>query len=213
MYEFNYKEVKEYVFYDLARPFMRGFFKPFYRIRVEGAEKVPDEGGFILASNHVSAADPIFFASNVKNRRIHFMAKKEVFKNIFAKWIITHYNAFPIERGNSDKTALEYAITLLEQGRVLGIFPEGTRSRDGTPRQPKAGVGLIAKSARADVLPAAICIEGKLHRGSEVVIRFGELIRFEEFSFSEEDKSHEFREAAEYIMGKIAALREESVCE
>lgn len=110
--------------------------------------KRAETGSLIIASNHRNSYDPGLIAA-ARVRKIHYMAKLELFNlNKLASWMLRHLNAFPISRGTGDQRSLNYAIRLVEEGKVLGIFPEGTRSKDpdGKMLPPKAGIALIAKA-------------------------------------------------------------------
>ena len=99
---------------------------------------------------------------------------------------------------------------LVEEGKVLGIFPEGTRSKDpdGKMLPPKAGVALIAKATHSDVLPACIYFEGKSKFRKKITVRFGEVIPYEELGLSDESNMSEIKDASRLVMGKIGELLE-----
>lgn len=207
MKEFDYTEVKQYKTYDIMIQVTKLLSKFMYRIKYVGKENVPKTGGIIIAANHYNTFDPGFIAiSGV--RKIHYMTKEEKFAKPFQRWIYTHSNAFPVKRQGADKSAVKYAIKVLKQGRALGIFPEGTRSPDGLPQSPKAGVALIAREAKADVLPVSIYSEGKVKLFSKIIIRFGKPIPYSALGFTESGKSSELRAASRLIMDEIIALRE-----
>ncbi|MEX0781338.1 MAG: lysophospholipid acyltransferase family protein [Dehalococcoidia bacterium] len=125
------------------------------RWRVKGREKIPMEGGLIVVSNHLNNADPPILASGIARRRIRFMAKIELFKYPFG--IVPRlYGAFPVRRFEADMGALMAAERLLKRGEVLGMFPEGTRSRTGKIGTPHPGTAVIALRTGATVLPCAI---------------------------------------------------------
>ena len=127
-----------------------------------------------------------------------------------AWWMLRHLNAFPISRGTGDQRSLNYAIRLVEEGKVLGIFPEGTRSKDpdGKMLPPKAGIALIAKATHADVLPACIYFEGKSKFRKKITVRFGEVIPYEELGLTDESNMSEIKDASRLVMGKIGELLE-----
>ncbi|MCL2036452.1 MAG: 1-acyl-sn-glycerol-3-phosphate acyltransferase [Oscillospiraceae bacterium] len=145
-------------FYRFLRGFVALYFKAKYRITVYNREKLPKKysGGYIIACNHRSYSDPPAIAAVVKGR-FSFMAKVELFKKSrFFAFIIRMCGAFPVERGSSDNSAIERAISDLKKGKVFVIFPEGTRSKDGTIGKGKSGVALIAATAGVSVLPVCI---------------------------------------------------------
>lgn len=206
------REIKYSKGYDMLRPLGVIVDKLQYDIVYEGLENVPDEGGFILAANHVNTLDPVFIAVGIKNRQIHYMGKKELFENPFLNWLFTKANAFPVARGRADKEALNYAIRDVKEGNILGIFPEGTRSKTGKMGRAKSGVAVIAKEAKADILPVAFCSEHNFKKHTKLTVRIGKMIPFEALNLTEESGREELKAAASFVMEKIAALQEEDAC-
>lgn len=186
--------------------------KLLFKVKYIGKENVPKEGSFILASNHAHIIDPGFIAIG-KVGKLHFMSKQENFENRIVAWIFRHANSFPIKRGGADKTSLEYAIRLINEGKPIGIFPEGTRTKTGEPGTAKSGVALITKMTKADVVPVAVCLKDPKKVTKGVTVRFGKPIPFEDFGFSEENKASELKSASRLIMGEIVKLWEEGRCE
>lgn len=183
----------------------RALLKIVFDIEVHGQENIPQNGGFILAANHMSFFDPVMLCAFC-NRTCFFMAKSELFEKPFLGTFIRKMNAFPVKRGTSDKAALGFAEKIIKQGKVLGIFPEGKRTADFKPIKPKNGVAYLAKKAKADVLPVSIHRnKGEIFR-PDVVIRFGELIDYESLGLEGEYKPQKIRSAAKLIMDSIAAL-------
>lgn len=125
------------------------------RWRIEGADHLPSHGPVLLAINHLSALDPLLGGSAVR-RKVHFMAKEELFRSKFLAAVLRRLGAFPVRRGESDRQALRQAVRLLEQGEVVGIFPEGTRSPDGRLQQAQTGLAFLAQRTGAVVVPMAI---------------------------------------------------------
>ena len=174
----------------------------------------PPQGGFIICCNHLSLSDPFFLAIAHKKRKIHFMAKEELFKNKILAAMIRSLGAFPVSRGNSDRSAIVRAKEIVEEGNVLGIFIEGTRSKTGELQKPKAGAALIAHQTNAPILPMCITPRGgttrKLFR--RVKISSGKLITPEELGIVD-GTSREIRNAARMIMDRITELREEDLAD
>lgn len=122
---------------------------------VHGQENIPQEGGAVIAPNHVSYCDPPFVAACLP-RRTYFMAKRELFEvPVFGKFLHINY-AFPVERGTPDRAAIRHAIALLQAGQLVIVFPEGTRSEDGTVGEGNLGVAIIAGRAGVPIIPCAI---------------------------------------------------------
>lgn len=148
--------------YELARIVLTPIAAVWYRLRVTGAEFVPAEGPAIIAPNHKSFYDSFFIGLATK-RRLHFMAKTELFEGKKSARLLSGLGAFPVRRGTADPDALRTAQVHLEKGRVLAMFPEGTRHRDPeTLREPRRGVGRLAIEAQAPIVPCAITGTDKL---------------------------------------------------
>ena len=130
-------------FYDFGRIVLRPYYNLFWPSRVKGMENIPAEGGFILCSNHVHWRDPLFLAVRLKKRRYTFLAKGGL-------------GGIPINRGHSDINAVRKALKVIADGHGLGIFPQGTRSRDNTPTPMLNGVSMIAVRAKAPIIPVYI---------------------------------------------------------
>lgn len=210
---FDYSKVTEGGLYDAMRPVGTALEKMLYKIEYVGTENIPENGGFILASNHVNALDPVFIALGMKKRQLHFMGKKELFENPLIKFFLSKLNGFPIVRGGADSEALNYAIRIVKEGYVLGIFPEGTRSKDYRPARAKSGVAVIAKEAKADILPVAIYTSDDMKKGTKLTIRYGEIIPYEKLGITEESSREEIRGCAQTVMGEITKLWEMGHCE
>ncbi|MBQ9695447.1 MAG: 1-acyl-sn-glycerol-3-phosphate acyltransferase [Oscillospiraceae bacterium] len=146
-----------------------------YNLKIEGRENIPKGRAFVYASNHRSYADPVLVTLCGRGR-FSFMAKSELFEKPLFAWLIRSLGAFPVERGKGDTAAIDKAISNVQHGTNLLIFPEGTRSKDGRVGRGKTGVALIASRAGTDVVPVGINFEGKLHFRSKIVVRVGKPI-------------------------------------
>ena len=129
----------------------------FYQVRVEGLEHVPERGGAILASNHVSFSDSIFLPL-VLRRRITFVAKAEYFEDPKTAWFFTAVGQIPIKRegGSASQRALDSARDVLVSGGLFGIYPEGTRSPDGRLYKGHTGIARLALQCQVPVLAVAM---------------------------------------------------------
>lgn len=190
-------------FYNFAKTLVYGFIKLFYKVEFKGLENIPQDGAFVVVANHRSLVDPIFIAVKCK-RQFHFMAKSELFFFPF-KYVMRGLGAFPVHRGHGDNGAVQTAEKILSEGKILSMFPEGTRSKTGKPLPVKSGVARIAYHTKADILPVGITFKGKLTPFKKVTVTYGKLIKFEELNISE-GKSHDLKQASEYIMEKIIDL-------
>lgn len=158
----------------------------FLRYRIEGEQNVPEFGACILASNHNYGVD-FTLLGGACPRQVRFMTKAEAYR---VNPLLTKYlyglGTFPVERAKRDIGAIRTAVKILREGEVLGMFPEGTRSRTGELQEAKTGTARIAISANVPVVPAAVIGSPKLFKRfwvpvprPEVLIRFGEPIRWD----------------------------------
>ena len=153
-------------------------FPAFFRLlgaKDYGTETLPQEGGVIVAANHMSNWDPPFLASFLQ-RPVSYMAKQELFEIPIFGTVIRWLFAFPVRRGAADRSAVKAAVKELRAGRCVGIFPEGTRSKDGEVHKFGAGVALLAAMSGAPVVPAAIMGTDKMKL---LKVAYGEPLRFE----------------------------------
>ena len=190
--------------YSFAKNLVYLVLKPIYRFDVIGKENIPKEGGVLLCSNHIENLDPPVVGINCP-RDVHFMAKEELFAVPILKQLLPKLLAFPVKRGMSDREALRRGIGLLKDGKVLGLFPEGTRSKDGQLQKGLAGAGFFALRTDAAVVPCAII--GPYRKFKKLKIVFGEPIRFDEYK--QEGKKLNAEDATNIIMENIAKLIEE----
>jgi 1-acyl-sn-glycerol-3-phosphate acyltransferase len=182
-------------------------YKLFYNFHIEGKENLPEHEGVIIASNHRSYADPVILTMPMK-KPVTYMAKEELFKNKFFGAFIKMLGAFPVKRGAGDMQVIDDSIAILQSGRNLVIFPEGTRSKENKVQKGKTGVALIAAKSGADVLPMGICFEGnKLHFRSKLTLRIGKIIPAEELKI-EGSSTKELKSIKLRIMNAITELVE-----
>ena len=133
-------------------------------LKLEGAENVPKQGGVVLACNHPGGMDS-FILGLAAPRQVFYMAKRELFNiHPVVTYLLYRIGAFPINRGARDTEAIEYSVELLKQGRVLGMFPEGTRNRGKPLRRGKSGAVRIAIDAGVPVVPVAVLEIPHLHK-------------------------------------------------
>lgn len=178
------------------------------RVKVEGKENFPAKGAVILAANHVSFWDPVVVAAFI-DRKIHYMAKEELFEHVLIARFLRKLNAFPVKRGVPDRKALKMGLDLLQQEEVLGIFPEGTRSKTGEISKPQHGIAMLALKAEAPVIPVACIGTRKFFPWawiSPVLVRIGEPIRYEEY-YGAKLSTSVLEEVSRDIMDKISMLR------
>lgn len=150
--------------YNIVAFLLNLYYRLTFRVKVTGKEKMQeyiaswqdDKENFIIASNHVHWGDPLVLAAVFKQIRIRYMAKKEVYANIFGRFFMSLVGAFPVDRQSADIGSLKRALTLLKKGENLGIFPEGTRNKSGKPMMAKGGMSMIARKAKIRIIPISI---------------------------------------------------------
>lgn len=131
------------------------YYKIAFGLKVEGRENVPKKGMLIIASNHVSAIDPFLVIHAVK-RKVAYMAKVELFENRYARMFLNLLGAFAVDRNKLSVSTIKTVIGLKETNWCLGIFPQGTRERDGNMDNINKGFASFAKTLKCDILPVSI---------------------------------------------------------
>jgi 1-acyl-sn-glycerol-3-phosphate acyltransferase len=173
-----------------------------YRSRVEGLDNVPRHGGAILASNHISAADTLVMPALMR-RRVTFPAKAELFKgdrgfvSKVIAWFLKAIGQVPLDRsgGRASNEGLGPVLNALEEGHLVGIYPEGTRSPDGRLYKGKTGVARMALAAGVPVIPVAM-VDSELDRkvlgipwADHPVVRVGEPLDFSRYNGREDERA------------------------
>lgn len=187
--------------YPLGKTLFALLLYPFHRIKVIGKENFPKQGGVLLCTNHIDNLDPPVVGITCP-RPVHFMAKEELFNMPFLKFLLPRVHAFPVKRGMSDRKAFRNALSILKEGNVVGLFPEGTRSLTGELQEGLSGAGFFALKGDALVMPCAIIGPYKPLRRLKVV--YGEPIDMA--TYREERASAE--EVTAVIMKEISKLIE-----
>ncbi|MCM3320757.1 lysophospholipid acyltransferase family protein [Cytobacillus kochii] len=189
--------------YTFARSLVYGLLKPVYRMDVKGRENVPAEGGVLLCCNHIDNLDPPIVGITAP-RDIHFMAKEELFNVPVLGKLLPHLNAFSVKRGMSDREALRNGLKVLKEGHVLGLFPEGTRSKTGEVGKGLAGAGFFALRSDVAVVPCAIIGPYKPFKKLKVV--YGKPIPMDEIRANKVNAE----ETTDIIMNEIKKLIEQN---
>ncbi len=145
---------------------------------VDGIENMPEGGPAMLCCNHVSMMDVVELVAVMK-KPVRFLAKEELFRSRFTKWLFGGLGAIPVKRGASDLGSVRECVKLLREGSIVGIFPQGTRNPEGltdaTKRKPMmAGAALIALKGNADIVP--VLFPGKFRAFRRNALRFGKRI-------------------------------------
>ncbi|MBI5059121.1 1-acyl-sn-glycerol-3-phosphate acyltransferase [candidate division KSB1 bacterium] len=141
--------------YAVVRALSSAGFHTLFGLQVHGLDRVPRSGRIILASNHRSNFDPPILGGVVP-RETHFFAKEELFRGRWLGGLISYLNAFPVRRGQFDRTSLQQCLHVLEQEGCLLMFPEGTRAPADGFLKAKVGVGWVVSLSQAPVLPVYI---------------------------------------------------------
>lgn len=137
---------------------INGFRALGWDVRVTGAEHIPEQGGAVVASNHVSYLDELFtgYAAYQRGRRLRFVAKKEIFDVPVVGAAMRTLGQIPVDRGGTPQDAVRAAVDALGQGELVGMFPEGTISTSFVPLRGKTGAGRMALEAGVPLIPAAV---------------------------------------------------------
>jgi 1-acyl-sn-glycerol-3-phosphate acyltransferase len=156
-----------------------------FQLKTTGSENVPKTGGVLLVANHQSYLDPVLVAVHLR-RPVSFLAKSELFENPYFGWFIRMLHAFPVRQGEGDVGAVKEVIRRLQEGNVLNIYPEGSRTQTGELAPLEKGVALIIRRAGVPVVP--IAIEGsyaawpkdrKLFHAHPIRLKYGKPINFD----------------------------------
>lgn len=118
-----------------------------------GLSSVPQKGPLIVITNHTGQVEVPVFANLLQPRKITGWGKAEAFENPFLKWVFSAWDIIPVHRGEADLTALKSALRMLEEGRIFGVAPEGTRNKTGILRRGLPGAAILALKSNAPVLP------------------------------------------------------------
>ena len=184
----------------------------FYGFRIIHRERVIQTGPVILAVNHQSFFDPPL-AGNAADRPIFFLAKKSLMDVPVLGWLLPKLNVIPVNLEGSDRSALKALIRVLSAGECALVFPEGTRTPDGTLQPAEAGLGLLIAKTRAPVVPMRIFgafdvwpIGGKLRLSGKITLVVGEPIHFSDADIATGGKEV-YTKLSQRVMDAIAALQ------
>lgn len=196
-------------FYYISTLVVRMIFFLFTRLQVKGRENVPREGAVLIIANHLNLADPPLIAVSFSRYKA-FMAKEELFRSGFSRYVMSRYNAFSVQRGQLDKKALRQAGKVLADGSALVMFPEGGRSSSAQLQAAFSGSALVAVHSGVPVLPVGITGTDKMKgktwpfRRPRVTVNIGK-----PFNLPPVDgrlTKAKLTELTDYMMGHIAEL-------
>ncbi|MBQ6546875.1 MAG: 1-acyl-sn-glycerol-3-phosphate acyltransferase [Bacilli bacterium] len=174
--------MKESKFYRVIRPLVNAFISVFIHPKYIGLSNIPKDGSYVLAGNHISILDPLLVMSSTK-RSIHFLAKDELWKG-FKKIIFANLGLIPVNRREKDNFALKEAEKYLFEGKVIGIFPEGTTNKKNELLSFKVGAVKMAYDTNTKIVPFAI--KGRYGFFRKISISFGKPIYVKSNNFKEE---------------------------
>ena len=190
--------------YWFARNLLFVVARMLFRLRVSGAENIPDKGAFVLCSNHIHSYDPVILAVTV-NRQLGFIAKKELFKGRFMTWLLLTLGAFPVNRGAADMTTYRNAIQTLKVGKGLLVFSQGTRMQTLDVKGAKGGAAFFGVKAKVPVVPVGI--RGSYRFFSTIHINYGKPISLEKY-YEQRLKSENIDSIMTEIMSEVGRLAE-----
>lgn len=191
--------------WKIARPTMGNLTRMVAPLKVYGADRMPPDGGLVLALNHFSWIDPPAFGE-ASPRTIYYMAKAEIHRIPGLGHMVRSFGAFAVRRGESDREAVRRMREVVREGHALGLFAEGTRQRSGSPGQIQPGAAMAALQEDVPVVPAAIhgSFDWAVGNFRPVSVAWGEPLRFDGLPKGAKG----YREASAEIQQRIHALHD-----
>ncbi len=209
------RETKRAVLYRPTKVLFGPVLKSMFSIDAYGRDHIPRRGAAIIAANHISFSDCLFIPACV-DRRVTFVAKKELFEGQLQGMLFSNWGQIPIDRGAGDTDALRTALNVLKSGHLLGIFPEGTRSTVGEMLPAHTGVARLALMARVPVIPCGLLGGDEiLPKGAHIprvkpaVVSFGEPLLFSDH-YGDQNDYHALKTVTTGIIDAIAHQIEEA---
>ena len=203
--------------YRLGWTFFRLMFATYFRWRIYNPERVPPTGPVILAANHMSYLDPPLVGSGLR-RPINYMARESLFRFPVVNWVLRSWNVVPVERDGGGARGLKNILDRLFAGGGIILFPEGTRSHDGTLQAARSGVGLIVAKSNTPVVPVRVFgtfeawgRDKTFPRPRQVIVKYGMPMQFEKLRAEAKtcDKARLkqiYQEIADELMAEIGKL-------
>ncbi len=210
------QEWEEVPVYDVVKRVAGSTIADSFDIHAKGLEHVPEDGGAIVAANHASWFDPVFLGA-VLDRPVHWMAKATLFRHPVLDAFFRKAGQIKVDRiSGGNQEAIERSVELARQGRIAGIFPEGSRTIDGSLRRGRTGVARVALRSQRPVVPVAMTSYSVLPKHARVpnlddplVIRVGEPLRYEGMADRVEDLDV-CRKITDEVMAEIGRCLEQA---
>lgn len=178
-----------------------------FRVKKVGEENIPKQGAYIMCANHVSNWDPPILVACTK-RKMYIMAKAELFKNNFIKWLARKCLVFPVKRGKMDIESIKFSLKVLKDGEILTIFPEGTRNGMEKNKKAQNGAAFMALRTGAPVIPVGI--QGKMKPFHKVKLNYGKPLDFSKDQTNKPEKE-QLDKVSKEIMEHIIMLTNEEI--
>ncbi len=200
-------------YYRLSQVIVGFLFRLYFRHETRGIQNLPKNKGAVIATNHTSVLDPPLIGVDLP-RPVFYMAKQSLHDIPLFGSLIRAYNSFPVKRGGFNRRAMRRAAEVVEKGNLLFLFPEGTRSRDGSLQRFRAGVGKIVLDSQVGVVPGYIDgafsawpPESWWPRPFKTSVTFGKYKEYEEF-YSEDPTREDYRQVANDIRESVLRLKD-----
>ena len=197
-------------FYRFAKVVCNVVCKLWFKLEYYGMENLPTDRGYILVGNHQSYWDPVMMGLKL-NTTLTFMANEKLFHKPVLAPIIRGLGAFPVNLKKPDMTAIRTAKKVVKEGKVLALFPEGTRSHDGKLLKFKGGVIYIASVTGEDVVPVCITYGNGGKFRSRILIRYGQVIPNQEVLEGKKKATESMRQAAVKLQSVVQQLQDENL--
>ncbi|MBQ3409230.1 MAG: 1-acyl-sn-glycerol-3-phosphate acyltransferase [Clostridia bacterium] len=175
---------------------------PIYRIKVIGKNKVPKYGAYIICANHINMLDALAVVCT-NRRKVRFICKKEMFSKRILGWVLKTADTIPLDREKNDIESMKRTIKGLNNGDLLGIFPEGTRKGMEKNVKVKNGAAFFALKSRVKVIPLGI--QGSFKPFTKVKLVYGEPLDFSEY-YGKEKEKETLDKVTDIIMDNIVKL-------
>ncbi|HIU41735.1 MAG TPA: 1-acyl-sn-glycerol-3-phosphate acyltransferase [Candidatus Egerieicola faecale] len=197
-------------FYRFAKVVCNVVCKLWFKLEYYGMENLPKDRGYILVGNHQSYWDPVMMGLKL-DTTLTFMANEKLFHKPVLAPVIRGLGAFPVNLKKPDMTAIRTAKKVVKDGKVLALFPEGTRSHDGKLLKFKGGVIYIASVTGEDVVPVCITYQNGGKFRSRILIRYGEVIPNREILEGKKKDTESMRQAAAKLQAVVQRLQDENL--